>query len=63
MHDGTYAAAQHNSLISHGSTWKSVDDAGMGKKVPEDPHAARQQQGYIMRPGGVPALMWSHSVL
>ena len=25
VHDGTYVAAQHNLLISHGSTWKSVD--------------------------------------
>ena len=26
VHDGTYAAAQHNSLISHGSTWKKLVD-------------------------------------
>ena len=56
VHDKTFAAAQYNSLISYGSTWKSADDDGMGKKVPEDPHAAGQQLGYIMRPDNVPAL-------
>ena len=33
VHHRTDAAAQHNSLISHGSTWKSVDDAGMMQSI------------------------------